>query len=74
MDREEIAEQKAMELIKKVEDLFVAERASVPDALRALLILCAVNANNVHMSKETFLEVCGSVYENDNQVRNMDLN
>lgn len=74
MDIEQAEEQQAMQLLKLIERVFVEEKATVQQALRALLILCAVNANNLHLSKETFLAICSSVYDNDNKVRNMELN
>ena len=54
-----------LNIVRKFEGILIAEETDYPDAFAAALYVAAVSANQMGMSKDTFLTNCGIIYDHD---------
>lgn len=56
---------RSVDLIQEIEDMFIERQVTTEEAHRACLVLAAITANNLHLTKEFFLKACDMVFSND---------
>ena len=54
-----------LDIVRKFEGILIDEEVAYPDAFAAALYVATVSANQLGMSKETFLTNCGNLYDHD---------
>jgi hypothetical protein len=54
-----------LDIVRKFEGILIEEEVAYPDAFAAALYVATVSANQLGMSKETFLTNCGTLYDHD---------
>jgi len=54
-----------LDVVRRIESILIEEEIAYPDAFAAALSVATVSANQMGMSKETFLTNCGILYDHD---------
>ena len=54
-----------LDLVREIEKVMIAEQAEYVNAFAAALYVACVSANNLGMSKETFLVNCETLFDSD---------
>jgi hypothetical protein len=54
-----------LDVVRRIESLLIEDEVSYPDAFASAIYVAAVSANQMGMSKETFLTNCGIIYDHD---------
>ena len=52
-------------IVRKIEAVLVDEETIYPDSFAAALYVATVSANQMGMTKDTFLDNCGSMFDFD---------
>jgi len=54
-----------LDIVRTFEKILIAEETDYPDAFAAALYVATVSANQMGMSKDTFLTNCETLYDSD---------
>lgn len=54
-----------LDVVRRIESFLIEDEVAYPDAFAAALYVATVSANQMGMSKETFITNCGILYDHD---------